>query len=333
MDWLEDRGVLTCGCRWEQTHRSGDATSFVGQDVSKSVFCHQDIEKSRFGYHTHRSVVHIHVVDFDIRMLWFHFLGHLPPQATGCEHIGLVYDRKVAIPLQGIREGHLQNTFYLKTCITVHIVSPVVVLVFLTEVHATGKFPHADKVGMLHQFRFQWTQMQQAFKCLNGSDIGIQSELLSHCQKSLLGSYTGCGIVIESQIADSGEEHSISLFANTESILGERVTGNIDSAGTNKRVLEREFVAEPLCDSLHHGNALNHNLWSNTVARQNCDIQFHSRLIKVIDYSEVRPHFISLFPRFNQVLASQQEIDVVLSIQETKPFIPVHFKFLGLTRR
>ena len=155
MKGLEERGVLTQRTRGLETHRASDARGLVSKDVTEGILRHDDVEVGGFGEHSHRGIVDKHIVGVHLGILRFHLLGYLAPQTTGSQHIGLIDDSEVLTARHGHLEGHLQDALNLRTGVDVCIVGLVVILIFLTEIHAARKFTDDHEVGATQQFVLQ----------------------------------------------------------------------------------------------------------------------------------------------------------------------------------
>ena len=117
-------------------------------------------------------VVHKHIVGCHLGVLRCHLLGNLSPKTGRGKHIGFIHHRKMFTAFHGIFKSDFQDTLNLRTGIHVRIIRLVIVLVFLTEVHATGQFADAKEIGTIHQFRTKGRLMEQTFEGLHGTDVG-----------------------------------------------------------------------------------------------------------------------------------------------------------------
>ena len=164
--------------------------------------------------------------------------------------------------------SYFQDSLYLRTSVVVGIVSLVVVLVFLTKVHSSGKLAYADKIGSVDKFILQRRLVEQALECLHGTDIGEESQFLTHRQQSLLRTHFCCRVVVELRIAYSSKENCVSLLTCLESLLGEWVSHLVDGISTDEGFLVLYLVSKLLCYCVHHSHSLSHYLRTNAVARQ-----------------------------------------------------------------
>ena len=173
-------------------------------------------------------------------------------------------------------EGHLQDALNLRTRIDIGIVSLVIVLILLTEVHAARQLTDHHEIGTFQQLVLQRRLMQQTVKGSYRTHVGKQSQLLAHGEQALLGTHLCCRVVVVFQIADSGKQHGVSTHTGLVGSLRIRVAHGIDSRSAYQRLLVRELMAELLGNSIHHSNTLLHNLGTYSVARQNGNLQFHT---------------------------------------------------------
>ena len=117
--------------------------------------------------------------------------------------------------------------------------------------------------------------MDEAVEGSDRTDVGKQAELLAHGEQTLFGAHLGRGIVVKLRVTYGCKEHSIGLFAHLECLLGEGVAHLVDGMGTAEGFLVFHFMSELLGYGTHHCHALFHNLGADTIARENCNFQFH----------------------------------------------------------
>ena len=220
----------------------------------------------------------VHEVGLHIGILLHDLLGHLAPQTAGSQHVGLVNDGNVTAALPGILVGHAQDALHLGAAVVVGVPGLIGALLFLAEVHAAGQLAYADEVGAAHQFVLQRRLVDEAVERLHRADVGIEAQPLAHGQQALLGAYLGRGVVVELGVAHTGKEHGIGLLTGLVRLLGEGIAHLVDSMCTAKCFLVTHFVTELLGYSRQDGHALLHNLWSDSVTGQYCNLQFHTFL-------------------------------------------------------
>ena len=170
--------------------------------------------------------------------------------------------------VHGKVESDLQNALNLRTIIDICIVCFLIVLVFLTEIHATCQLTDNHEVSTFDQFLFQWAFVKEAIEGSYRADIGEEAELLTHGEQTCLRTNLQCGVVVKTRISNSSEEHGISIHTRLEGLIGERVATSIDGVGAADRLLISEVVTELLCDHIQYVDSLWHDLRANTITRQ-----------------------------------------------------------------
>ena len=179
------------------------------------------------------------------------------------------------VSLSCIFESHLQDALHLRARIDVGVISLVVVLVFLSEIHTSGEFADTYEVGSLHQFRSQRTFVQETFEGLHRTDVGKQPEFFSHGEESLFRSHFRGGVVVEPKVPHGCEEDGIGILASLEGLFGEGVTHLVDGLGPADGLSVGHLMPEFLSDGIHDSHTLYHDLWSYTVAREDGYFKFH----------------------------------------------------------
>ena len=167
--------------------------------------------------------------------------------------------------------------------VQVGVVSLVVVLVLLPEIHAAGQFAYAKEVCPVHQFGAKGRFMQQAFESLHRAYVGEQSQLLPHGQQPLFRTHLGRRVVVELGVSDSREQHGIRLLADLESLFRERVAHLVDGIRSAKSIFVTHFMSEFPANGSHDIDSLHGYFRSDTIARQ---------------YSNFKIHFLSCFVYF-----------------------------------
>ena len=177
--------------------------------------------------------------------------------------------------LHGILIGNTKYTLNFFASVVVGVVCNVCSFFLFSKVHTTSQLTDADKVGTTYQLVLQGRLVHQAVEGLNRTDIGKQTQLLTHSQETLLRANLSGWVVIELRVTNAGKEHSISIHTGLESLLGEGIANLVNSMGTTKSLLVRNLVSELLGYSTHNGYALLHNLWSDAITGQNCNLKLH----------------------------------------------------------
>ena len=180
------------------------------------------------------------------------------------------------VAAHGEVESHLQDAFYLRTVVDIGIISLLIVLILLTEVHATCQLADDDEVSSLDKFFLQRTLMEKAVESSHRSHIGEEAQLLTHGEESCLRTHFQRGVVVEARITDSSEEHSICIHAGLEGLIREWVATCIDSMGTADSLLVFKLMAKLLCHDIEDIDSLRHDLRTDSVAREYSNFQFHN---------------------------------------------------------
>ena len=79
--------------RRQHANRPSEHGRFVTQDIAKHIAGYDHVKALGLFHQLHRSVVDIHVVQGDVRILLTHFAHHVFPELEGFEHIGFVHTR------------------------------------------------------------------------------------------------------------------------------------------------------------------------------------------------------------------------------------------------
>ena len=82
----------------------------------------------------------------------------------------------------------------------------------------------------------------------------------------------GCRVVVETWVTNGCEEYSISIHTSLEGLLWEWITYLVDSVSAADSLVVSKLVVELLCNGLHYCYALLHNLWSDTITGENCNV-------------------------------------------------------------
>ena len=178
--------------------------------------------------------------------------------------------------------GHLETEFYdalnLRTGIDIGIVGLVVVLIPLAKVHTTSQFSQYHEVSTTNQFVFQRRLMQQTVEGSHRTDIGKESEFLTHGQQSYLRTNLSRGIVVVLQVAYGSKEYGIGPHTHLVGGIGIRIAHLVDGVSTTDGLFVLKLMSTLLGYRVEHSHTLFHDLGSDTIARQNCNLQIHSSL-------------------------------------------------------
>ena len=99
MDRLVERGLTVAATahRGNQTDRAGERGGFVAENVAETGSGENDIELLGAHHDLHRGVVHIEMVERDVRIIARDARDRLPPERGGGEDVGLIHARDAMV--------------------------------------------------------------------------------------------------------------------------------------------------------------------------------------------------------------------------------------------
>ena len=278
MNRLEQRHLRADRSRGEHAERAADDAGLVGQDIAEQVFGHDHVEMGRPLDDLHRRIVDEHELELHIGISRRHFARDLTPQPRGGDHVGLVDDGQMFAPLAGQFEGQTQNPLDLLARVNASIVSGVPVLAAslrTAEVHASGQLAHAQEIGSAHDLGLQRRAAGQRVEHGQRAQVGVQSERLAHPEQSLLGPHLGRRVVVVLRVADRAEQHGVGTQTDGVRLGRIRVARRIDRAGADQRFLILENMSVLRGHPVQDLHRLAHDLGTDTVPGQKCNLQFH----------------------------------------------------------
>ena len=172
----------------------------------------------------------------------------------------------------------MQDAFHLFAGINAGIVGRIAILATAlrtTEIHTAGQFAHAQKIGAFDDLGFQRGTIGQRIEHGQRTQVGIQAERLAHPEQPLFRTHLGRRIVIVLRIADRPEQHHIGSLANGVRFGRIRVARRIDRAGADQRFLILENMSVLRGHPVQDLHRLAHDLGTDTVSGQKCNLQFH----------------------------------------------------------
>ena len=86
----------------------------------------------------------------------------------------------------GILVSDAKNTLHLSAGVQIRIKSLISTLLLGTEIHTARKLTYADEISTANNLILKRRFMYQTVKSLNRTDIGVESQFLTHAQKALL---------------------------------------------------------------------------------------------------------------------------------------------------
>ena len=183
------------------------------------------------------------------------------------------------VALHGHLEAEFQDTLNLGAGVDIGIVGHVVVLVLLAEIHAAREFAQHHEIGSTDDLILQRRLVQQTVEGDHRAHIGIESQFLTHGQQARLRADLGRRIVVVLQVADGSEEHRISAHADLMGRVGIRIAHGLDGMGATDGLLVFKLVTTLGCHSIEHSHTLLHDLGADSIACENCNLQFHNTLL------------------------------------------------------
>ena len=111
--------------------------------------------------------------------------------------------------------------------------------------------------------------MDQTVEGSHRAHIGKETEFLTHRQQPRLRTDLRRRIIVETQVADSSEEHGVGLHTHLVGALRIRVAHSVDGVRTTDSLFVFKLVSALLSHSVEHSYTLFHNLGTNTIAREN----------------------------------------------------------------
>lgn len=277
VDWLKEAGVEADACGSEETHGACDDAGLVGEDVAEGVLGDEDIEELGHGDDLHGRIVDKHIVSGDIGVLGSHLLSYLAPETRGLEDIGLIDHGEVFAATLRVLESEFEDTLNLLAAVDIGIVGRIAVVAatLLAEIHTASELTDAEELGTVDELGFEWGLVDEALVGLHGAEVGVEAELLTHGEKTVLRTDLGCWVVVEARIAYRTEEDGVALEADLESILGEGIARGIDGASTDEAFGESGLVTEFLANGIDSLDSLVDDFGTDAVAWEECDVEFH----------------------------------------------------------
>ena len=77
--------------RRQHANRACEHGGFVTQDIAKHIAGHHHVKTLGLFDQLHGSVIHIHMVQCNVGVLFTHFAHHIFPELEGFEHVGFVH--------------------------------------------------------------------------------------------------------------------------------------------------------------------------------------------------------------------------------------------------
>ena len=196
----------------QQTDGTGHLRSFIRQDIAKHVGGDDHIEKGWGTDDLHRGVIHVHIIQHDIRILGLAKpMDSLPPQAGGFQDIRLINGGHMTAPLAGNLKSLPRDPFDLHHRVRFRIKGsvPGLIAAAFAKIDPAGEFPDDHQVKpFCRDIRTQDAGTRKRRFDLRRAQIGIKPQCLAQAQQRLFRTQIS-GHMIPLRAADRGEKHGI----------------------------------------------------------------------------------------------------------------------------
>lgn len=175
--------------------------------------------------------------------------------------------------LKGQEGGHSGNSLNLRNGVGLGVGSDArsVILLSLSKVDTSDELSDNDEVGALNVSdggEIGELGRQQ----LAGSQVGVQVQVLSQLEETLLGSHVGSSVGSGpygvGSASDSTEHNRVSLSADVESSVGDGLALLLNGSSSNESVLKHKLGAGGLSNRLEHLDGLGNHLGATEVAAE-----------------------------------------------------------------
>ena len=278
---IQAGGGVADGGGGQQADGAGDHRRLVRQDIAEHVLGDHHIELAGVPDQLHGGVVHQHVLIGHVGILFCQAVHHLPPQAGGLQHVGLVHAGDLFIAHPGQLKGAAANALDLHLGIG-HAVggldAPVrgLIPLPLAEVHAAGELPDDHQVdALLGGLLLQGAGPGHGGAQGGGTQIGVQPQVLADGQQGGLGPLSGVAGVAPLGTAHRAQQHRVAGLALLLRAVGIGLAHGVDGATAHHHVYKLKAVAELGAHGLHDLDRLAHHLGADTVAPDQRDLIVH----------------------------------------------------------
>ena len=259
---------------------AGDLAGLVGQDVAEHVLRDNHVELGGILADLHGAVVHEHLPVFHVRVLRRQAVHHLPPQAAGVQHIGLVHAGELFPALAGGLKADAADPLDLVLGIghgvhgdllAVFLVGPV-----LPEVDAADQLAHHNKVNaFFHDGGLQGRGVRQLGPDFGRAVVGVKPHAGPEPQEALFRPLV-TGQALPLGAADGSQQHAVALQALVQFRLGQGVPVGVDGLAAHQDFRIGKGVAEFLSHRVQHPQGLGDDLRAGAVAVDHRDILLHT---------------------------------------------------------
>ena len=197
----------------------------VAQNVAKDVARGNHVKLFGRAHQLHGGVVHIHVREFYIGVLFAHFVKDFAPQFGGFQHVGFAYGADFFVAILGSLKSNVGDAADFAFAVP-HGVEAFALAVFqradaarLAEIDVAGEFAHNQNVQPGHNFGFERGGVGQLFIQNGGAQVGKQIQICADGQEAALGAQRAVKLVVLGR-TDCAEQHGIGGTAEVLRELG-----------------------------------------------------------------------------------------------------------------
>ena len=185
-------------------------------------------------------------------------------------------------------KGNADDALDLHTAVTFGIVGFLAVLAFahtaLTEVDTAREFAYDHNVkAVLYDVTAERTLARKGGVKFGRAKVCKQSHRRANTEKRLFGTHIA-GESIPFRTADRAEKHTVCRKAACNGLLGKRFTVLINGDAADVVGGEDDLVTELVGNGRKHLDGTVYDLGADAVAREKCDIHFHSRFLLTLPY-------------------------------------------------
>ena len=182
---------LPDGSGGQHADGAGKDSCFVGKDVAKHVACHHHVKERGMDGKLLGAVIHIHVVQLDVRIFFVMHPDSCPsPQAGGCQHVGFVHACHMAAALSGCFHGKAGNSFHFRNGVAFYVPGPFHAVIDFrfapfSEINAAHQFPDNHNVGASGNFGLQRRVFNHGILDFHRTKVHIEAQGFPKAQDGL----------------------------------------------------------------------------------------------------------------------------------------------------
>ena len=267
-------------CARQHSERTAQRRRFVAQDVTEHVFAQHHVELRGLEHELHRAVVHEHVIQRHIGIIFADARDDFAPQNAVLQHVRLVNARQfLPAQLRGL-ERDVRDALDFRRGINHRVnrakIAAAEVFGFfrLAEIHAAGQFAHDQNINAVAlPFLRERTGVRKNFRQLHRAQVGEQTKFLPQPQqRGAFRSFFFRNRRIAVRQADGTEENRVGLFADVERDVRQCFFGEVNAGPTDGRVGDVQLELETFFRGAQNLDGFAHDFRADAVARERCDV-------------------------------------------------------------